>query len=159
MTTGIVIGSQEVYGDFTSNGIRFTFRDGGLQSLATYRGEDDIVPEAAGRAAGMWIADTREVTLHGFVKGAGADAQAVRESFRTRYALLLAVMDPAALVTISVYPPHFGLGVGDVAVLASCRPMRIIGPDPAELAWYEAWEGEIQFTCIKSPPIWEVDES
>lgn len=156
MTDGIKIGSQEVYADFASNGLRFTFREGGLQSLPTYRGEDDIVPEAAGRAAGMWIADTRELALHGFIQGSGADEQARRESFKTRFALVLAVMIPSALVTVTVYPPHFGLAAATTATLTNCRPMRIVGPDPADLDWYETWEGDLQLTCIKSPPNWVV---
>lgn len=156
MANGIKIGSQEVFADFASNGLRFTFRDGGLQSLATYRGGDDIVPEAAGRAAGVWIPDTRDLKLRGLIQGDGASAQAIRESFRTRFASLLAVMDPSVLVTVTVYPDHFGLATGTTATLTNCRPMRIIGPDPAELAWYEAWEGELQLTCIKSPPNWVV---
>lgn len=156
MANGIRIGSQEVFADFASNGLYFTFREGGLQSLPNYRGEDDVIPEASGRAAGAWIADTRDLTLHGFVQGSGSTAQAIRESFKTQFALLLAVMDPAALVTVTVYPPHFGLATGTTATLTSCRPMRIIGPDPATLAWYEAWEGDIQLTSIKSPPNWAV---
>jgi len=157
VANGIKIGSQEVFADFASNGLYFTFREGGLQSLPTYRGEDDIIPEASGRAAGAWIADVREIALHGFVQAiTGSTAQAMRESFKTQFALLLAVMDPSALVTVTVYPPHFGLATGTTATLTSCRPMRLIGPDPGELAWYEAWEGDIQLTCIKSPPNWTV---
>jgi hypothetical protein len=163
MADGIKIASQEVFADYSSNGLRFTFRQGGLQSLATYRGEDDVVPEASGRAAGLWIADIREVTLHGLVDGvigtSPSTEQDIREALATRYALLLTVMVPTALVTITVYPPHFGLGVGDFATLANCRPMRMVGPDPAELEWYRSWEGDLQFTCIDSPPEWSVDEA
>ena len=161
MADGIKIGSQEIAADFASNGLRFSFRAGGLQSLATYRGEDDVVPEAAGRSAGLWIADTREITLHGLVDGViqgGTTEQEIREDFATSFALLLAVMVPSSLVTISVYPPHFGLAVGDFATLLNCRPMRIVGPDPAELEWYRSWEGDLQLTCIDSPPEWSVDE-
>ena len=161
MADGIKIGSQEIAADFSSNGLRFSFRAGGLQSLAIYRGEDDVVPEAAGRAAGLWIADTREITLHGLVDGVvqgGASEQEIREDFRTAYGLLLAVMVPSNLVTITVYPPHFGLAVDEFATLANCRPMRIVGPDPAELEWYRSWEGDLQLTCIDSPPEWVVDE-
>lgn len=156
MADGIKIGSQEVFADFATNGLRFTFREGGLQSLPTYRGEDDIVPEAAGREAGSWIADTRELKLHGFVQGDGATAQLIRESFRTRFNLLLAVMDVATLVTVTVYPEHFGLATGTTATLTNCRPQRIVGPDPGELAWYEAWEGDLTLMCIKSPPTWVI---
>jgi hypothetical protein len=156
VANGIKIGSQEVFADFASNGLRFTFRDGGLQSLPSYRGEDDVIPQASGRAAGLWVADVRELALHGIVQGSGSDAQSIRESFKTAFALIVAAMDPTALVTVTVYNPHFGLAAAGTATLTSCRPMRIIGPDPAELAWYEVWEGDLQLTCIKSPPNWTV---
>jgi hypothetical protein len=158
---GIKIASQEIAADFSSNGLRFSFRAGGLQSLATYRGEDDVVPEAAGRSPGLWIADSRDVVLHGLVDGVivgGTTEQEIREDFATAFASLLAVMIPTTLVTITVYPPHFGLEEGTFATLANCRPMRIVGPDPAELEWYRSVECDLQLTCIDSPPEWFVDE-
>lgn len=151
MTDGIKIASLEVQGSFTSNGLRFHFIRGGDQSLASFRGEDDIIPAAAGRYPGQWIADTRDVALHGVVAGTS------RENFRTNAAALLAVMDPSTLVTITAYPPNFGLGAGDTATLANCRPMRIVGADPSDL-WYEGWELTLEFVCIDSPPDWSVTE-
>ena len=38
---GITIGGLEVQSSFASNGLRFHFIRGGLQSLATFVGEDD----------------------------------------------------------------------------------------------------------------------
>ena len=155
MADGIKIATLEVQADFATSGIRFHFTRGGLQSLATFRGEDDIVPEAAGREAGAFIADMREVALHGLIAGVGSGAQSNREAFLTAYDSLLAVMSPATLVTLTVYPPNFGLGAGDSATLANVRPLRIVGPDPSVL-WYEGWEGTLEFVCIDSPPDWTV---
>lgn len=156
MANGIKLGSQEVFADFASNGLRFTFSRGGLQSLATFVGEDDDVPLASGMEAGQWRASYREVALHGFVTGTGSSAQAIRESFRTASGLITSVMNPASLLTITVYTPHFGLASGHTATLANCRPMSIDGPDPAELAWYEAWEVTLNLRSIASPPNWSV---
>lgn len=157
MADGIKIGGLEVYADFTTNGLRFTFAGGGLQSLATFVGEDDDIPSAAGMDPGQWRASFRDVRLHGIVTGSGSTAQAVRESFRTNAAALIAKMDPATLVNIVAYPPHFGLGTNDTATLSDCRPMSIDGPDPAD-AWYEGWEVTLTFRCIDSPPNWVVVE-
>lgn len=159
MADGIKIDGLEVFADFGTNGLRFTFARGGLQSIASYVGEDDNVPGASGLDAGVFTPSYRDVVLHGIVTGTGATAQAVRESFRTRSALLIAKMDPAALVDIVAYPPHFGLGTGDSATLSDCRPMSIDGADPAALAWYEMWEISLHFRCIDSPPDWVVTEA
>ena len=158
MADGIKIDGLEVFADFTSNGLRFTFTQGGLQSLATFVGEDDDVPLADGMDPGKWRSPYRDVALHGFVTGTGSTAQAVRESFRTASGLLIAKMNPTTPVSIVVYPPHFGLGTGDTATLANCRPMSIDAPDPATLVWYEAWEVTLNFRCIDSPPEWVVVE-
>lgn len=155
MADGLKIATLEVQGSFGSNGLRFSVIRGGPQSLAIYRGEDDVIPEASGRDPGAWIADTREVVLHGFVAGDGASAAATRESFYDRFAALKAVFVPTTLVTLTAYPPNFGLGSGETATLANCRPMEIMGPEPSEL-WYEGWEGQLRLVCIDSPPEWVV---
>lgn len=155
MADGIKLNALEVQADFATSGLRFTFASGGRQSLATFRGEDDVVPEAAGRSPGQFIADMRELSLHGFVMGIGSDAQTNREAFATAFQSLLDVMVPTDLITITVYPPNFGLAVGMVATLLNVRPQRILGPDPARL-WYEGWQGTLELVCIDSPPDWVV---
>lgn len=157
MADGLKIGGLEVFADFATSGLRFTVTRGGLQSLPTFVGEDDEVVGASGRDPGEWIADTREVAMHGFVVGTGDDAQAIRESFRTRSAALLAKMHVPTLVDIVAYPPFFGLGTGDTATLPDCRPLSIEGPDPVDL-WFEGWEVTLRLLCIGSPPDWVVDE-
>lgn len=155
MADGIKLNDLEIQADFASNGLYFTFSKGGRQSLATYRGEDDVVPEATGRYAGEFIADMREVALHGFVAGFASDAQTNREAFATAFQSIVDRMAPTDLLTITVYPPNFGLAVGYVATLLNVRPQRILGPDPADL-WYEGWEGSLELVCIDSPPDWVV---
>ena len=155
MADGIKLNALEVQADFVTSGLRFHFTRGGLQSLATFRGEDDVVPEAAGRAEGLFISDLREVTLHGLVAGDGTGSQGNREDFATAFASLLAVMQPSGLITITVFAPNFGLAQGDMATLSNVRPVRMIGPDPSDL-WYEGWEGTLELVCIDSPPDWEV---
>ena len=149
MANGIILDGLELYGSFTSNGNYFTFIRGGLQSLPTYRGEDDVVPAASGLYAGQWTKDTRDVALHGIVTGTS------RTNFRSRADSLIAAMDPASLITISVYPPHFGLSTGEVATLSNVRPQRIIGGDPSD-KWYEGWEVTLELVCIDSPPDWVI---
>jgi hypothetical protein len=156
VSDGLKIGSLELFADYSTSGYRFTVRQGGLQSLPTYRGEDDVVPGAAGRAPGAFVATGLDVELHGIVEGAGADAEATRGSFAQRMAALLALVHSDELVTMTAYPPLFGLAIGEVATLADVRPLRLLGPDPAELEWYQAWEGSIQLESIATDPRWSV---
>lgn len=149
MANGIKVDGVELYADWLSNGFRFTFIRGGLQSLPSYRGEDDVVPEASGRDPGVWIADIREVALHGIVAGTSLT------NFRSRADTLLGIMDVTDPVNIVAYPPHFGLSTGEVATLSDCRPQSIEGPD-ASLLWYEGWEVTLRFVCIGSPPNWVI---
>lgn len=155
MADGIKLGDLEVQADFASSGIRFWFTAGGLQSLGNFRGEDDVMPEAAGRYPGAFIADSRDVALHGFIAGLGSGSQSNREALATAFKAIVDHMAPTDLLTITVYPPNFGLAVGDVATLLNVRPQRIIGPDPSQL-WYEGWEGSLELVCIDSPPDWVV---
>lgn len=154
MADGIKLDGLELQADFASSGYIFHFQRGGLQSLPTFRGEDDVIPEAAGREPGEYIADSLEIVLHGFIAGAGATAQARRESFRTRAAALIAKMDPSTLVDLVVYPPNFGLATGQTATITNVRPLRIGGPDPSVLG-YEGWEVTLEFTTTDDVT-WEV---
>lgn len=149
MSDGLKVASLEVQGAFDTNGLRFTVIRGGPQSLADFRGEDDIIPEASGRDPGQFISDTRDLVLHGLVAGTS------RENFAANFAALLAVMNPTTLITVTGYPPNFGLSSGTTAVLANVRPLRITGPEPSDL-WYEGWEGNLELVCIDSPPDWTI---
>ena len=146
---GIVIDGLEVQTSFASNGLRFHFIRGGLQSLATFVGEDDDIPLASGMDPGAWRASYREIALHGIVTGTS------RENFRANAAALIAKMNPATLVDVVAHPPNFGLSAGTTATLSDCRPMSIDGPDPSDF-WYEGWQVTLHLRCIASPPDWVV---
>jgi hypothetical protein len=120
---------------------------GGLDDLASFRGEDDVVAEASGRDPGQWIADTRTLQIHTFVLADSAT------SYRSRMDALLAKMDPATLVTVVVYAPLFGLGTGQTATLANCRPRNVTGP-PA--MGDQGRDCVLELVCIDSPPEWTV---
>jgi hypothetical protein len=147
VANGIILDGLEIQGSFSSNGLYFWFTGGGLQSIPTYRGEDDVIPQASGRDPGLWTPDVREVSLHGWVAGTS------RENFRTRADALLATMDVDSLTTIVVHPPNFGLSTGEVATLSQVRPQRLVAADPS-VHWYEGWEVTLEFVCIDSPPDW-----
>ena len=151
MADGIKIDDLEVQADFATNGLRFTFLSGGLQSRPVYVGGDDDVPVASGRDRGQWRAAYRDVALHGIVVGEGATAELQRVSFRQRTAALLAVMQPSSLVTLVVHPPNFGLSAGETATLANVRPIRIDGPPPDSL-WYEGWTPTLHLRALS--PTW-----
>ncbi len=146
--SGIVLDGLELQN--ISGGYWFEVRSGGPDDLSTYRGEDDVIPEASGRDAGAWISDTRDLTMYGIVFGTGSTP---RESFRTNMDALIAKMDPTGTISIVVHPPNFGLGTGDTATLASVRPMRITGPS---VVGHEVREMTLELTCIDSPPDWSV---
>ena len=63
MADGITLDGLEVQGSFTSNGLRFSFIRGGLQSLATFVGEDDDIPLADGMDPGRWRATSLDRDL------------------------------------------------------------------------------------------------
>lgn len=147
MADGILLDGLEIQGDFAGNGLRFTFASGGLQSKPSYRGEDDTVPSARGRAAGQWIQDVRDVALRGIVTGTS------RPDFRANAQALIDVMRPSSLIDIEVHPPNFGLSVGEVATLANCRPLGIDGGDPSPM-WYEGWEITLRLRALT--PTWSV---
>jgi hypothetical protein len=114
-----------------TNGLLFEFRDGQPSRIPTYRGTDDVIPQASGMYAGQWTADTRELRLYGVVIGTGATS-ALQQA-----------------VTIST-TGEFGAAS---ASLTSCRPMRIVTEFEFAAIY---WQGFLEFTCIKSPPNWAV---
>ena len=150
MANGITIGGLEL----TENGYYFEIIQGGLDDIPEYRGEDDVVPEAAGMAAGLWTKHRRILKLHGTVEGSGATQALRRVSYRSRFDALVAKMDVATPIDVVVYGPREGLGAGDTATLADCRPQRIIGPASTG---DEIREVTLELVCIGSPPDWLVD--
>ena len=144
----ITLGALDVT-NLDTNGLMFEFRDGQPSRIPTYRGSDDVIPQASGMDPGQWTADTREVRLYGVVIGAGATAALQQASFRSRMAALAAVMDVDSLITITT-ANEFGAAS---ATLADCRPMRMVSEfDFASIYW----QGYLELVCIDSPPNWSV---
>lgn len=144
----ITLGALNVT-DLTTNGLLFEFRNGSPSELAEYVGTDDDIPLATGMDPGQWRARSRNLRLFGVVIGEGATVALQQSSFRTRMAALVAVMDPAATLTITT-ANEFGAAS---ATLTSCRPMRMVSEFEFASIY---WSGYLELTCIKSPPNWAV---
>lgn len=126
----------------------------GFNEPAEVRGEDDVVPEASGRAEGAWIEDQRTIILEGHVEGTGATLEERQQSWRTASDSLRTIMDrtasPGALV---MGPPDHGV---DAEWSINARCVSAI-PGPILNAWtFQRWSFEL--VCIDSPPEW-VEES
>lgn len=126
---------------------------GGPDDIAEYRGEDDVVPEASGRDAGTWIADTRILRIQTIVFGTGSTASAAAESYRTRMDALVLKMKPSSTVAVVVYAPLFGLASGTTATLSDCRPQNITG---APAGGDQFRQVVLELKSIDSPPDWVV---
>lgn len=125
------------------------------------RGEDDIIPGAAGREPGTRRADVRRIVLQGHVRGTGGTAAERAESWRAATDAMLAAFDMTQIGTLEVGPaapgqypdaaPYLGLSadqqIADVRCIA-----QVGGPVQAHMS-YQTWSFELQ--SIASPPEWE----
>lgn len=135
-------------------GIWFDVTEGGLDDLASWVGEDDVIPLAAGRDPGAWRADVRPLKLFGHVWGVGATPAIRRAAYRAKVDALVAKMQPDTLVALVAHPPNEGLATGKTATLSSLRPVG------SKLGPVTGWEGarafELMLESIDSPPDWVV---
>lgn len=127
----------------------------GYSEPAEVRGEDDVVPEAAGRELGARIKDRRLIQLEGHVRGIGADTAARTADWRASTDLLTAAIQqdglPGDLVVGGGY-----LGITGTASL-SARVIRVIpGPITNRMS-FQTWG--IQLECVDSPPEWVAGSS
>lgn len=129
------------------------------------RGEDHVMPGAAGREPGLRRKDVYRFTLQGYVKGAGADPDERALSWRTATDSLMAVMDfsltpgvvevgPASPAQFPDSSPYIGL-TGDRTINARCISM-VRGPVQHHMS-FQGWSFEME--CIDSPPDWQDAES
>ena len=106
------------------------------------RGEDDVVPGAAGREEGDWEADRLRILLEGWVKGTGATLVAQQQSWRTSTDALMALMNraasPGALV---ITAPYYGLAAGSKTIQARCVNV-VPGPIQAAMT-FQRWSFEL----------------
>ena len=127
--------------------------DGDLDSIPSYRGEDDVIPQASGRDPGLWTADVRPVKLFVTVWGVGATAVLRRAAYRAKVNALVAKMDVATLVDIVAHPPNLGIAPGETATLADCRPQTWMPGPPRGWEWREF---TLTLESIASPPSWVI---
>lgn len=127
----------------------------------TVRGEDDVIPGAAGRDVGARRADARRIVLEGHVRGVGGDRDARALSFRTASDALAAVLDraldPGTLIVGPGVPAQFPdaatyLGLDQNYGLDARVVNAISGPVQAHMS-YQTWSIELE--CVDSPPDWQ----
>lgn len=132
----------------------------GFSEPPDVRGEDDVVPRAAGRVAGARRADMRRIILNGHVRGTGTTREERALSWRTATDALMAAMDrtldPGVLEVGPTAPAqqpdaasYLGLTT-DYAINARCVNL-IPGPVQAHMS-YQTWS--IELVSIDSPPDW-----
>ena len=137
----------------------------GYAETPDVRGEDDIIPGAAGREPGTRRADVRRIVLQGHVRGTGGTAQERAESWRAATDTLLAALAMTEIGTLEVGPaapaqypdaaPYLGLDVNYEIADVRCIA-QVGGPVQAHMS-YQTWSFELQ--SIASPPDWEPSPS
>jgi hypothetical protein len=137
----------------------------GYGESPTVRGEDHIMPGAAGRSVGVRRHDVLRFTLQGYVKGTGTDRDTRAESWRVATDALMAVMDfalsPAAVVVGPEPPAQFPeaspyIGLTDSMTLNARCVSMVRGPVQYHMA-HQSWSFEME--CVDSPPEWVAGSS
>lgn len=132
-------------------GVYFDLSEG-LWVPAVVRGEDDVVPEAAGQEPGARIRDYLDIPLEGWVAGGGASRQERSEDWFDRTQALKAVMElylsPGLL---EVDGPYLGIPIGATYEL-NARVIRAIPGMITNRMSFQSWS--FQLRCIDSPPEW-----
>lgn len=145
--------------DLQTETIQLDLRSGFVEP-PTVRGEDDVIPGAAGRDVGARRADTLRIVLEGHVRGVGADRDARALSWRVASDALAAVLDrsltPGALRVGPTAPDQFPdaapyLGLLQMYELDARVVNAISGPVQAHMS-YQTWSIELE--CVDSPPEW-----
>lgn len=133
----------------------------GYGESASVRGEDHVMPGAAGREVGTRRKDVYRFNLEGYVKGTGADRDERALSWREQTDVLMALMDfsldpgtvevgPAAPAGFPDASPYLGL-TEDMILNARCVSM-VRGPVQNHMS-HQSWS--FQMECVDSPPEWE----
>lgn len=145
--------------DLQTTTLAFDLRSGFVEP-ATVRGEDDVIPGAAGRDVGARRADTLRIVLEGHVRGIGATRDERALSWRVASDALSAVLDraltPGALVVGPVVPDEWPDAAPYLGLLQNygldARVVNAIsGPVQAHMS-YQTWSIELE--CVDSPPEW-----
>lgn len=121
----------------------------GLDELPSMRGADTVIPHLEGRVDRLWVADTLDVELEGFVQGDGATEALRRASFRTLMEELKVLFFPGIVGTLS------GLGAdGQTYILndvkAISEPLRW---GPQDIPGYKV----LNVLLVSNIPSWGVE--
>lgn len=131
--------------------------ESGYFEPAEVRGDDDVVPEAAGMAVGPRIRHRRIITLAGHVRGYGATPDARSMDWYEHTQQLMAVMQlHSAPGLLEVDGDYLGIPVTETHWLNARCIRAIPGPVASRMA-YQPWS--FQLLCVDSPPEWQVDAS
>lgn len=132
-------------------GVYFDLSEG-LWVPAAVRGEDDVVPEAAGQEPGARIRDHLDIPMEGWVAGAGANRTERSEDWLDRTQALKAVMELyLAPGLLEVDGPYLGIPAGTTYEL-NARVIRVIPGAIHSRMSFQSWT--VQLRCIDSPPEW-----
>lgn len=132
----------------------------GYAESAAVRGEDHVMPGAAGRLVGTRRKDVYRFALEGYVEGTGGDRDARALSWRVATDALMALMDlslapglvevgPAVPARFPDSSPYLGL-TEDRELNARCVSM-VRGPITRHMS-FQSWSFEME--CVDSPPEW-----
>src|SRR5688500_9937519 len=133
----------------------------GYTETPEVRGEDDVIPGAAGREPGARRADTRHILLEGHVRGTGFSPQARALSLRIASDALSVLLDrtlsPGSLIVAPAAPAQFPsaasyLGLTVNRQITGVRVLNFMsGPVQSHMS-YQTWS--IELVSIASPPNW-----
>ena len=126
----------------------------GYNEPADVRGEDDVIPEAAGREEGEWIEDVRYLTLDIKIEGTGATLADRQASWRTASDTLRGLLSKTTIREHIMGPPDHGL---DSSWSINARCVNVM-PGPILNQWtLQKWSAV--YVSIDSPPEWVEVES
>lgn len=150
--------------DLQTTSIHLDLRSG-LYEPATVRGEDDVVPGAAGRDVGARRKDTRRIILEGHIRGQGGTRDERAEDYRVSADALAAILDrsldPGELSVGPIAPDLFPdaapyLGLTESRSL-NARVVNVIsGPVLAHMSYQTL---SVELECVDSPPEWVAESS
>lgn len=116
------------------------------------RGEDDIIPGAAGRQEQSRQKDRRVIRLEGWVKGTGATLLDRQKSWRIATDALLALMSfTLSSGTLTINNNYLGLA-DTVSKSISCKCINVLGGPIQSGGTFQRWSFDLE--CVASPPDW-----
>lgn len=121
----------------------------GFDNEAEVRGEDRIMPEAAGRFEGARQLDRRLIELRGFVRG--YDPLTYRELVDELHAIFDPTLSPGTLMVGGGTEDYLGIPSGEAFVIEA-RYLNAVWGDLLRQRYRSV---SVQLESIDSPPDWE----